>query len=243
MLQIFTKGADKMAKTKRTVKKTSNKKSLIASEKKLLQAIKEGELKKVPISKIKQLPENPNDDFSQIDCLQKILKANGQITPVVVWKKNNTIYKGNHTHEAMRLNGSKEILALYVDFPSSAAAMAYAIADNESSAWTEMNHDVLAAIMQSDEMQSLDEDEIKMLTGIKDKDYKSLMLSGSMPDALPDVDISGEVSGKSKFLTITFDDDVQIEKFKKRMGKDNIFHNQVIEYKNLLKKMTWRKSK
>jgi hypothetical protein len=194
----------------------------------------------VPIDAVKQWPDNPNDDFTKIGRQQKILKKHGQVTPVTVWSKDNIIYKGNHTHEAMRLNGAKEIRVLYVDFPSRAAAMAYGISDNESGKWAGMNPDVLAALMQSEEVQALgDEKEIMLSTGFTDKTYKGLMTAtqGGVPEKLDEVDISGAIDGKSDFIVLQFKDRKQLANFRQRLGIGD--KDRVADYQKMLMLMRW----
>ena len=195
----------------------------------------------VPIGDVKQWEGNPNDDFSKIKRLQKVLKAHGQITPITVWRKNGVVYKGNHTHEAMKLNGATEIRVLFVDFPSNAAAIAYGLSDNESGKWSGVNTDVLAALMQSEEVQALgDENEIKLLTGLTDKGYKGLMMStpGGTPGQLDDIDIGGGIDGKSDFVVLQFKDREVLAKFRERLGIEKA--GRVVDFDNMMKFMEWR---
>lgn len=205
--------------------------------------MRNGRVEVVPIESVTQWEGNPNDDFSKIKRLQKVLKAHGQITPVTVWSRDNVMYKGNHTHEAMRLNGAKEIRVLFVDFPSRAAAIAYGISDNESGKWSGMNTDVLAALMQSEEVQGLgDESEIKLLTGLTDKGYKSMMLStpGGTPGQLDDIDIGGSIDGKSDFVVLQFKDREALAQFRGRLGIEKT--DRVVDFDKMMTLMQWREA-
>jgi ParB-like nuclease family protein len=203
--------------------------------------VRNGRVEIVPLDSVIQWAGNPNDDFTKIKRMQKLLKAHGQVTPITVWTKDNVIYKGNHTHEAMRLNGAGEIRVLFVDFPSHAAAMAYGISDNESGKWSGMNTDVLSALMQSEEVQELgDDNDIKLLTGLTDKGYKGLMLAtaGGTPGQLDDIDISGAIDGKADFVVLQFKDRAVLADFRARLGIDK--KGRVVDFDNMLKFMQWR---
>ena len=54
------------------------------------------QIKTVPIDSVKQWKDNPRFNDHILDKMIAILQARGQVTPIVVWKKNNTIYKGNN---------------------------------------------------------------------------------------------------------------------------------------------------
>lgn len=106
----------------------------------------------VPIGSIKLWADNPRKNDAAVPKLAEIIKARGQITPIVVWRKNNVAYKGNTTLKAMRSLGYPTIKVLYADFPSEQAAIAYGIADNKSSEWAQWDDAILTKFMQAEKM-------------------------------------------------------------------------------------------
>jgi hypothetical protein len=110
----------------------------------------------VDIDSVKQWKENPMGHGNKdVEMLSKILRAHGQRSPIIVWRKNMTIYKGNGTHQAMKKLGMKKIKVQFEDFPSEAAAKAYGIADNKASELSDWDADVLVSILSSEEMKSM----------------------------------------------------------------------------------------
>ena len=106
----------------------------------------------VDINSIKLWAENPRKNDIAAPKLAETMKVRGQITPVVVWNKNGVCYKGNTTIKALRLLGKKSVKVLYVDFPSEAAAIAYGIADNKSSEWSQWDDSVLLNFLEAPEV-------------------------------------------------------------------------------------------
>jgi hypothetical protein len=189
------------------------------------------EFKVLKIDEIKKWKDNPNDDYSQVPRLSKIIKKHGQIKPIVVNSKDMICYAGNHVLEAMKLLCQKEIEVVVVEFPSRAAAELYGLADNEASKMTTLNDRAIVKLLQSDRIQSFaDEKEIQMITGFDEKTYKSLLMSSEeMPTALPDVDIEGFVPSKTDFIVIQFESKVELDKFKEQAGM-KIAHQRVVSY-------------
>jgi hypothetical protein len=106
----------------------------------------------VAIDKIKLWKDNPRHNETAVPKLAAIIKARGQVTPIVVWRKTGVCYKGNTTLKAMRSLGNKTISVLYVDFPSETAAIAYGIADNKSSEWAEWDETILSKFLQMEDV-------------------------------------------------------------------------------------------
>lgn len=131
----------------------------------------------VPIDSVKQWKENPmGHNDKDVAVLAKILAAHEQRSPIIVWRGNNVIYKGNGTHAAMKKNGSKLVKVQFEDFISEAAAIAYGIADNKASEFSDWDADVLVSLLSADEMQSMQgnlgftESELRGLTFDADED-------------------------------------------------------------------------
>lgn len=106
----------------------------------------------VPIDSLKLWKHNPRTNDKAIPRLMEIFKSHGVRSRVVVWKENNTIYRGNTTFKTLKAMGSDVIAVDYQDFSSEAAAMAYGIADNKSSEFAEWDEDLLTEIMLNPEM-------------------------------------------------------------------------------------------
>jgi hypothetical protein len=110
----------------------------------------------IDIDTVKQWKDNPMGHGNKdVEMLSKILQAHGQRSPIIIWRKNMTIYKGNGTHQAMKKLGMKKIKVQFEDFPSEAAAKAYGIADNKASELSDWDADVLVSILSSEEMKSM----------------------------------------------------------------------------------------
>ena len=186
----------------------------------------------VDVNSVQLWAENPWDHTSAIPRIAELIAINGQVSSVIVWRKNNTIYKGNHTKKALLYLGQnidkvahaikdttenilarvdpKMIKVEYRDFPSEAAANAYGIGDNNSSMGGEYNDDTLQKILMTDE-----EYFTAKRTGFSEKELKAFKLStaGGM-DGLENVDLQGEVGDIGEFLILTFADAALAARFK-----------------------------
>lgn len=103
----------------------------------------DSEIVEVPIGDIILWKGNPRKNDAAVPKLAEIISIRGQITPILVWRKNMVAYKGNTTIKAMKSLGKKTVKVLFADFPSEAAAVAYGIADNKSSEWAEWDEALL----------------------------------------------------------------------------------------------------
>lgn len=96
--------------------------------------IKKGVIKIVPIDSVLQWKENPRKfDSATVATLAGLIKPHGQVSDIIVWTKNNTIYKGNRTQKALKTLGYKTISVKFVDFTSEDMAIAYGTSDNVGS--------------------------------------------------------------------------------------------------------------
>jgi len=148
----------------------------------------------VPIDKLKQWKDNPRKNDNAAKELSKLIAAHGQRTPVVAWRKNGVIYKGNMTHKAMRLLGMKEIAVLWADFPSEYAAIAYGIADNKSSEFAEWDNDILLSMLRTQPLSQ---------TGFTKTEFNNMHM-------LPDLDKVDKVNAahsglKDKIIVMVLD--------------------------------------
>ena len=201
--------------------------------------ILDGEIRVVDIDSLKEWEDNPKTDEQiekKIPRLMNIIKKNGQVSPVVVWAKNNVIYKGNTTKRAMKRLNSKKIKALFINFSSEEAATIYGIADTQSSIGVNIDPSLLAKLMKGDLILHMDinENDLQIMMGLSSKEYKSMMLSSEYPMELPDVDLQGLIPGKSDFMVVQFTSKKEMDELKSILGL-TIEHQRVIPYELLRK--------
>ena len=147
-------------------------------------------------SSMKLWKDNPRVNDEAVAPLAKIIATHGQRTPVLAWRKNRTVYKGNTTLKAMRLLKMKQIAVLWADFPSEAAAKAYGIDDNKSSEFADWDEEILVGLMQSKEISP-------MVRGFSENERRGLFM-------LPNLDMIGKVNAaniglKDKIIVMVLD--------------------------------------
>lgn len=108
----------------------------------------------VPIDKVKEWKGNPRKNDSAVPKLANIIEQKGQITPIVVCRKTNVIYKGNTTWKALKALKKTTVKVLYADFPSERAAIAYGIADNKASEYAHWDEDLLLELFSGNEFET-----------------------------------------------------------------------------------------
>lgn len=125
------------------------------------------DIKWVSVKKLKPHPKNNNKHSAdQIERLAKLLKYQGQRTPVVVSNLSGFIVKGHATTEAIKLNGVDTVAVTYQDFDDEAQEYAYMTSDNSIAAWAEI--DLSQVKSEVPELGEFDYD----LLGFKDFDLK-----------------------------------------------------------------------
>jgi hypothetical protein len=78
----------------------------------------------MPIEKIKLWKDNPKKHTEKdVAQLAEIIKSRGQISPVIVWRKNGVCYKGNGTIQALKVLKIKTVDVRYCEFPSEMSAV------------------------------------------------------------------------------------------------------------------------
>lgn len=87
------------------------------------------ETTKVALSALKPYPNNPRK--GNVALIADSLSAFGQYKPITVNKRNNVILAGNHTAEAARSLGWKDISVAYIDVDDDTAARIVAL-DNRA---------------------------------------------------------------------------------------------------------------
>ena len=159
-------------------------------------------VKILPLKSIKLWKDNPRKNEKSSEKLAELLKKHGVRTPVVVWKKDMTIYKGNTTFKACKLAGIKTIPVILADFTSKSAAVAYALADNKASEWAEWDDQILKQLLESKEMVNLD---LAVHTGFSEKELNAFKaLEVHAMDEIADVDLQGETEDTGNFMVIRF---------------------------------------
>jgi len=186
----------------------------------------------VPIDSVNFWKENPWKHDDEVPKLAELLAINGQVSPIIVWRKNNIIYKGNHTKKALlylkqhnleiskKLKISTEeilknidpsfIKVEFRDFPSEEAAIAYGMSDNNSSRGGTYDGDLLLQLMKQNESYFT-----KERTGFTEKEMNAFRLStkGNMNE-LEKIDLSGGDDQLGEFMIITFDNQEIVKRFK-----------------------------
>jgi hypothetical protein len=157
----------------------------------------------VPIDSVKLWKENPRKNDVAVKKLMPIIKAHGQRTPIVVWSINKVIYKGNTTYKAMKLLGFKTINVIFADFKSEAAAIAYGIADNKSSEFSEWDDDLLSSLMLSENIDAT-------TTGFTATEYNDLI---SAKVSAEKIDDSFYLLGVISKLSVIDSDNYQADHF------------------------------
>ena len=108
----------------------------------------------VGIDTLKLWKDNPRRNEEAAPRLAEIMAVHGQRTPVVAWRKNGVIYKGNTTFKALKLLNAKTINVIFADFKSEAAAIAYGIDDNKSSEFAEWDSEILKGFLKSESINA-----------------------------------------------------------------------------------------
>jgi hypothetical protein len=187
----------------------------------------------VPINSVHQWKENPWKHDGGVPSLALYLAINGQKSPVQVWRKNNVIYKGNHTQKALLYLGQHineiakelnepptivlgrvnpdEIKVEFTDFPSEEAAVAYGMSDNNSSKGGIYDETMLRQLMLQHE-SFLN----AQRTGFTEKELNAFRLA--TPEGkvmkLENINLEGGEDQVGEFMIITFDDKEVMNRFK-----------------------------
>lgn len=105
-------------------------------------------LKTVPVNSLKVHPKNPRlHDERNIQVIMRSLKDYKQLTPLVVWGKQNYVIAGNGRLEAMRRLGQKTVEIIRADHLSEAQALEYMVVDNKSTDLSEFDFQRVVEIM------------------------------------------------------------------------------------------------
>lgn len=135
----------------------------------------------VAIESLKGLEGNPRK--GDVDAVAASLARFGQRKPIVARKDDGTIIAGNHTWQAAKKLGWKEIAVAFVG-DDDVTAQAYALADNRTAELGSYDEELLLQMIQ--EIQKIDED-LLADTGWQQKDFEQLVEKLGIVDQL-DVD-------------------------------------------------------
>ena len=199
------------------------------------------EVKKVPINSIKPWDKNPRKNDKAVKPLAELLQKHGQRTPIVVWIKDNQIYKGNTTYKAAKHLKWDSIWVAFAEFPSEKEAIGYALADNKASEWSDWDDTILSMLLP--EVMGSNIGEIAGLTGFKESDLAGYFAaeSNDLSDDLKEVDILGtSFEDNADYLVVQFPNHKSMDDFKNRFGSKTA-HPRVITYEMLLEVMEFKK--
>lgn len=115
------------------------------------------EIKWVHPSTLKPHPKNNNVHTpEQIERLARLLKYQGQRTPIVVSNLSGFIVKGHATLEAIKLNGVNTVAVMYQNFEDEAQEYAYLTSDNAIAAWASIDMASVYATVESLDIPDID---------------------------------------------------------------------------------------
>jgi hypothetical protein len=132
--------------------------------------IENAQTKKVPIDSIKPWKENTRIiTQSEILSLAKDIEPFGQISPVIVYTKDNSIRKGNRTWHTLKYLKKNFIEVKFIDFLSIEIANAYGIVDNKSFKSGKWDENLLYTMLKAENMK-----EYICLTGFSPNEIRDL---------------------------------------------------------------------
>lgn len=128
-------------------------------------------IKYIPRSQIKFWKDNPRKNDKAAVKLADLIRKNGLKSPVNIWDKNMTAYKGNTTLKALDLiksQGARDgdhpsirpivagkdfnVPVIKHQFASEEDAKVYGLSDNKASEYAEWDEDILAQMMGAKSM-------------------------------------------------------------------------------------------
>ena len=104
-----------------------------------------------PIGSLEQYPLNPRE--GDVGAISESLRVLGQYRPIVANRRNRRILVGNHTWEAARYLGWKEISVVWVDVDEETEAR-IVLVDNRANDLAQYDNDALTTMLTS--LKSLD---------------------------------------------------------------------------------------
>jgi len=178
----------------------------------------------MPMKELHLWKNNPRKNDTNVPKLMKKIQAHGFRDPIIV-DQNNVIRAGNTRYKAATKLGMAMIPVAKSAFKSEVSATAYGIDDNlanEDSTW---DHEMLTKLMEAEDLQT-------NVQGFSKEALKQFELSSDFPDALPDVDISGEI-GNQTYLVIQFNTESEFNSFKDLVLPKSPKHQRIVPYEKL----------
>ncbi len=127
----------------------------------------------VPRKQIKFWKNNPRKNDRAAARVADLIRQRGMRSPINLWAKNMTVYKGNTTLKALDLiHGTQdyEVPCILHQFTSEAEAEAYGLSDNKASEFAEWDDDILAGLLASKDMKPF-----LAGTGFQEKEIANLL--------------------------------------------------------------------
>lgn len=183
-------------------------------------------------------PHNPNTHSdAQITVLAKIIKHQGWRNPIKISARSGFITAGHARLAAAKLLGEEVVPVDRQKYKNEADEWADLIADNKVAELATIDGSKLGDLIVELDQLNFDLD----LTGLAPEDIQGYILGpGGDPDAVPDVDVAGEVEGLLDYIVVRFDTDAEAEEG--RRGPDGTrFEGRTItwpEAKKLWRNMT-----
>jgi hypothetical protein len=191
----------------------------------------------------KDNPKSPALILSNAKEMVPLLQQYGVQSPLVVWKKDRMVRKGNTTLKALQMMGYKKVPVAWADFKNEHEAAAYALSDNNAGAKSAWDPQLLKRLMESKGLVDYagGEDAFRGMTAFTEKDFRTVMkhTGDALPSALPDVDIQGEIGDKVGFLVLQFNSPKELEDFKSKIGLVGD-RSRILTYTKLKESMEWK---
>lgn len=181
------------------------------------------------IDKINPHPANPyKHPEEQIAKLAKVYQSTIGITrPIWISRRSGLITGGHCRLASAKLIGLDKFPVAYVKYDSESDELAALIEDNKIAELSITENSKIGEIILE-----LDQNNYQLeLTALTDEEVAYYIEGPVAP--IPNTDIQGEVEGLSDYIIVQFDNEIEIQKFRKLLDlKDN---QKVVEYE-LLKK-------
>lgn len=140
----------------------------------------------VPLDSVKQWADNPKSEEEMQAKAIEIMSSIDQYgcrSPLIVWKDNSVIYKGNTTHRAMRLLNWTHVPVSYHNFKDESSAIAYALMDNNiEGKW---DNKLLNKVIHSEALKPFTPDQLKKMTGFKELTFSETLEKKTSKQPIP----------------------------------------------------------
>jgi len=165
----------------------------------------------VPMHTVSLDPHNPRVNDKAAKRLAQLIRIHRFRKPILV-DRDGIIRAGNTAYKAAKILGMTSIPVIRHEDLSDAEAREYGVSDNVASEWSDWDHVLLHELRIAEQIRSQE------ATGMSDKQWKTLELSGDTPDALPQVSISGDSAEQGEFVVVRFNKADNMERFKQVFG-------------------------